>query len=639
MIGRLLDGRYKILQMLGAGGFSQTYLALDTRRPSSPTCVVKHLKPNSDNPGSLQIARRLFRSEAETLERIGYHDQIPRLLAYFEEEQEFYLVQEFVEGHLLTTELQPDAPMAEAEVIALLCDVLSTLAFVHSQGVIHRDVKPDNLIRRTEDGKIVLVDFGAVKTVWSRPAALQGQRGGTVAGTIIGTPGYMSTEQGRGKPRPSSDIYALGMIGVQAFTGLNPVELQEDSQTGEPLWQEHARVSPELGAIVSKMVSYHFKDRYQSAVEALEALQPLVGTDRYFVTPSYLALPSQPQTVDRTPAAPQSGAFTEPPAAPTHEETRYAQPIAPPEYIPEQPAPAVAAPSTREETYYGQSLPFIPQPPATPTREGQLPAEPNRDQTRITPPGAATPATRETTDDGQSRFAIEGERQAQQATSGATGAPTRSPQPGSLEGGSSGNKTLILAGASIAAVAAAAAIGFFVFGPSATQPSVPATSPPSETVLAPPVQQKAPEALPPETAPQEAVVTPPRVQQAVVPQVKPAIEPKVVPQVKPTSKQAVATPPAPRPIIKAAVVKPRPVAVQPRPKPQKPVTPTKPIVARVTAPKPTQAKPKPTVAVVKPQPAKAPATGGLRPATAPVTGTEAVPEGLRPASSPLGTPR
>ncbi|UFP92868.1 serine/threonine-protein kinase [Gloeobacter morelensis] len=341
MIGRLLDGRYKILQILGAGGFSQTYLALDTRRPSSPTCVVKHLKPTSENPGSLQIARRLFRSEAETLERIGHHDQIPRLLAYFEEDEEFYLVQEFIEGHVLATELQPDAPMGEARVAAMLQDVLSTLAFVHSQGVIHRDVKPDNLIRRSGDGKLVLVDFGAVKTVWSRPAALpSSQRGGTVAGTIIGTPGYMSTEQGRGKPRPSSDIYALGMIGIQALTGLNPMELPEDSRTGEPLWQENTQASPGLCAILSKMVSYHFKDRYQTAGEALEALQHLYGSPAS----------TSATTVERTPPpleAPQ-----------LREETYYGQPLPVEMPVLQQTPPPVETPQAREETYYGRPLPL-----------------------------------------------------------------------------------------------------------------------------------------------------------------------------------------------------------------------------------------------------------------------------------------
>jgi serine/threonine protein kinase len=272
MIGRLLDGRYKILQVLGSGGFSETYLAQDTRRPGSPTCVVKLLKPNTNNPNSLQISRRLFQSEAETLERLGNHGQIPRLLAYFEEDQEFYLVQEYIKGNLLSTEFTPETPYSEAQTIQLLRDVLLTLAFVHEQGVIHRDVKPDNLIRRWEDDKLVLVDFGAVKKIWNRNAA-QNQ----VAGTIIGTPGYMATEQGRGKPRPSSDIYALGMVAVQAITGITPMSLQEDSETGETVWQQYAKASPGLVAIIDKMIRYHFRDRFQSAKDVLAALDQLTN--------------------------------------------------------------------------------------------------------------------------------------------------------------------------------------------------------------------------------------------------------------------------------------------------------------------------------------------------------------------------
>ncbi|HEY9711738.1 MAG TPA: protein kinase, partial [Oculatellaceae cyanobacterium] len=155
MLGRLLDGRYQVVQVLSAGGFGKTYIAEDTRRPGNPKCVVKHLKPASNEPNYLQTARRLFLSEAETLEQLGNHDQIPRLLAYFEEDREFFLVQEFIEGHPLSTELQPGDCWSESQVIGLLKDILGILAFVHSYEVIHRDIKPDNLIRRASDGKLV----------------------------------------------------------------------------------------------------------------------------------------------------------------------------------------------------------------------------------------------------------------------------------------------------------------------------------------------------------------------------------------------------------------------------------------------------------------------------------------------------
>ncbi|HEY9596551.1 MAG TPA: protein kinase [Cyanophyceae cyanobacterium] len=273
MLGKLLDGRYQIVQPLSTtGGFGQTYIAEDTRRPGNPTCVVKHLKPASNNPNYLETARRLFKSEAETLEQLGNHDQIPRLLAYFEENHEFYLVQQFIVGHPLSHELNPSYPWTENQVIALLNDVLSILAFVHSHGVIHRDIKPDNLIRRDSDGKLVLIDFGAVKQIQTQMAGNYSQLNVTVA---VGTPGYMPSEQGLGRPRPSSDIYSLGIIAIQALTGLYPTQLYEDPATGEMLWQHHVQVSPELLFILGKMVRYDYRDRYQSAPEVLQALAQL----------------------------------------------------------------------------------------------------------------------------------------------------------------------------------------------------------------------------------------------------------------------------------------------------------------------------------------------------------------------------
>ncbi len=272
MLGNLLDGRYQVLQALGGGGFGQTYIALDTHRPGSPKCVVKHLKPITHNPDFLKTARRLFTSEAESLEKLGTHDQIPRLLAYFEENQEFFLVQEFIEGHSLKAELVLGQKWTEEQVIQLLYQLLIVLQFIHNQKVIHRDIKPENIIRRQQDGKLVLIDFGAVKLVQTQLLTDPGQIDTTIA---IGTPGYMSTEQGRGKPRPNSDIYSLGMIGIQALTGLHPRQMEEDPNTAEVHWQHQAIVSPGLAAVLSKMVRYHFKERYQSATDVLQALQQL----------------------------------------------------------------------------------------------------------------------------------------------------------------------------------------------------------------------------------------------------------------------------------------------------------------------------------------------------------------------------
>ncbi len=283
MLGRLLDGRYQVIQVLSAGGFGKTYIAEDTRRPGNPKCVVKQLKPASNEPNYLQTARRLFLSEAETLEQLGNHDQIPRLLAYFEEDREFFLVQEFIEGHPLSTELQPNDCWNESHVIALLKDILGILAFVHSYGVIHRDIKPDNLIRRAWDRKLVLIDFGAVKQVRSQIATPHSPMSATVA---IGTPGYMPSEQGLGRPRPSSDIYALGIIGIQALTGLFPSLLQEDPTTGEIHWQDRVQISEGFASVLNKMVCYDYRERYQSANEVLKAIEQLTEACQPTVLPS-----------------------------------------------------------------------------------------------------------------------------------------------------------------------------------------------------------------------------------------------------------------------------------------------------------------------------------------------------------------
>ncbi|PSB35410.1 serine/threonine-protein kinase [Chlorogloea sp. CCALA 695] len=274
MIDKLLGGRYRIVATLGSGGFSQTYVAEDTHRPGNPQCAVKHLQPANNNQSFLESARRLFKSEAETLEKLGHHDRIPRLLAYFEENQEFYLVQEFIPGELLTNKLQPSQRWTENQVWEFVSEILEILVFIHAQGFIHRDIKPSNIIQRQQDNKLVLVDFGAVKQNWAQ--LLSQTSNIEMPATVgIGTPGYMPMEQARGRPRPNSDIYALGAIALQALTGLYPMQLAENFETGELQWQQQAQISDALALIITKMVRYHFKDRYESATEVLAEIKKL----------------------------------------------------------------------------------------------------------------------------------------------------------------------------------------------------------------------------------------------------------------------------------------------------------------------------------------------------------------------------
>ncbi|MDX2096849.1 MAG: CHASE2 domain-containing serine/threonine-protein kinase [Leptolyngbyaceae cyanobacterium bins.59] len=267
----LLAQRYKLLKVLGSGGFGLTYLAEDTQRPGYPTCVVKHLLPARSDTRFLQTARRLFRTEAEILEKLGSHDQIPQLLASFEENDRFYLVQEFIEGTSLADELLENHPWPEARVILLLKDVLEVLSFVHSYHVIHRDIKPSNLIQRKRDGKLVLIDFGAVKQM--HPQMASGQTGDTVA---IGTRGYAPPEQLAGHPGLNSDLYSLGMIAIQALTGVSPQQLIPNTESGDVQWRHLVTVDEQLATILDRMVRYYFTDRYGSAIAVLQDLAPFV---------------------------------------------------------------------------------------------------------------------------------------------------------------------------------------------------------------------------------------------------------------------------------------------------------------------------------------------------------------------------
>ncbi len=287
LVGKKLRHRYRIVRLLGSGGFGDTYLSVDQDLPGQPQCVVKHFKPKNPNPAVLPIAKSLFEQEAQVLYRLGQKsDQIPQLFAHFEENGEFYLVQEFVDGHDLSKEMPQGLPKSENVVFKLLQDILEVLAFVHQHQVIHRDIKPQNLMRRRKDGLIVLIDFGAVKEIGTLVVNAQGQTSHSVA---VGTAGYMPSEQAKGNPKFGSDVYAVGMIGIQALTGLEPRQLKEDPKTGEVMWRDLAQVSDSLADVIDTMVRDHFSQRYQSAAEAL---QGLISSGQPAPPPQRLPLPS-----------------------------------------------------------------------------------------------------------------------------------------------------------------------------------------------------------------------------------------------------------------------------------------------------------------------------------------------------------
>ena len=292
---RPLGGRYKILSQLGVGGFGRTFLAEDLHLPGHPRCVVKQLKPQIRSDDTLQMARRCFNTEAQVLYQLGIHDQIPRLLAHFEENQEFYLAQEYIEGLPLTKELMEGKFWSENQVLFFLKEILTVLAFVHQRQVIHRDIKPSNLIRRAIDRRIVLIDFGAVKQVGTQ--AIELEPGMTNLTISIGTQGYMPNEQLAGKPRFSSDIYAVGILGIQALTGIHPRHLGEDLK-GEIAWHQHVTdLNPTFMQVLDQMVRYDFRERYPTAIEVLEALEPIpmAITDPVILFPPIAASANTPE--------------------------------------------------------------------------------------------------------------------------------------------------------------------------------------------------------------------------------------------------------------------------------------------------------------------------------------------------------
>lgn len=267
---RLRD-RYRVRKPLGQGGFGATFLAIDESLPGEPSCVIKQLRPTATTPQVFKMARELFEREAKTLGQIGNHPQVPRLLDYFEEHQQFYLVQEYVLGETLQREVKHNGPFSEEGAKQFLSELLPVLEYIHSQQVIHRDIKPANIIRRHQDRQLVLIDFGAVKNqVSSNSGSLSDQT--ALTAYAIGTPGFAPPEQMAMRPVYASDVYALGVTCVYLLCAKSPKDLEYNPSTGEMLWQKYVQVSKHFEDVLSKMLEVSVRHRYQSANEVLRAL-------------------------------------------------------------------------------------------------------------------------------------------------------------------------------------------------------------------------------------------------------------------------------------------------------------------------------------------------------------------------------
>ncbi|MEM6612935.1 MAG: protein kinase, partial [Cyanobacteria bacterium P01_C01_bin.72] len=268
--GDVLNQRFQIIKELGNGGFATTYLASD-RQLKQTKCAVKQLQPKFNSPSIWASAKERLATEAMVLQWLGKHPQIPEFIGHFEENKQFYLVLEFIEGEEFEQEIHRQM-LNEAQAIDFLVDILGILESVHQQGIIHRDIKPSNLIRRKQDGRMILIDFGAVKEIGTMAFDSSKQELKT---QIIGTPGYMPPEQNNGKPIYSSDIYALGKTVIFGMTDKSPTEWEMVSTEAGGSWNQKIAISEAFLKIINRMTAESVAQRYRNAREVIEDLEPL----------------------------------------------------------------------------------------------------------------------------------------------------------------------------------------------------------------------------------------------------------------------------------------------------------------------------------------------------------------------------
>ncbi len=264
----LIAGRYQIVKTLGKGGFGETFLARDTHLPSQRLVVVKRLRQvNPSHRVSPEIIADLFKKEAQVLEELGQNcPQIPTLYAYFVENEQYYLVQEYIEGPSLADLGKIDT----LECRRILCSLLRVLEYIHSRKIIHRDIKPENIIIREEDKLPILIDFGAVKEAMGTVVLSSGSM---ISSVVVGTKGFMPPEQSAGRTVYASDLYALALTMIYSLTGKYPIEFPVDSLTGDLQWQSMAPQSdPQLIAVLTKASKVDLGQRYKTAQEMLYEL-------------------------------------------------------------------------------------------------------------------------------------------------------------------------------------------------------------------------------------------------------------------------------------------------------------------------------------------------------------------------------
>lgn len=326
--GIILSNRYRVMRELGHGGFGRTYLAADTYR-FNELCVLKEFAPQVQGSYALQKSQELFEREAGVLYKLQ-HPQIPRFRELFRVNLDgqgyLFLVQDYAEGEnyrtLLEIRKRQGLRFNELEVTQLLLQILPVLEYIHSLGVIHRDISPDNLILRNADGLPVLIDFGGVKQVAATLKSEYGQQNGgpPIAATRLGKVGYAPDEQMQmGIVYPDSDLYAMAATVLVLLTGKEPQQLI-DAYTLTWNWRRECSLSPQLGAVLDRMLAHRPGDRYHSAREVLQVLTGAVPLP----APPHPDVPTLPPpdlnsptpTVSPPPSVPPTPPLSQSPVAP-----------------------------------------------------------------------------------------------------------------------------------------------------------------------------------------------------------------------------------------------------------------------------------------------------------------------------------
>ena len=280
-IKHTVGGRYLITQYINGNEGIQTYLADNLHRQYQSPCSVKQIELPVRGDSKIKVERR-FAEELSILQRIGYHEQIPQLWDHFEENDEFYLVQEYIRGDSLARKIAQQK-LSTVKILQILESALVVLEFIHQNRIIHRNIKPDNLIIRDRDSQVVLTNFGILIDLKTPPNA-------TLSDSYKQErKNYWSPEQIAGRPMVSSDLYALGMTIIEALTSTQPGTFVRNEQTGKLLWAQNLDLDRRLLKIVDKMVELDLGQRYQSAQKILDDLQKINTTQLRSVKTSDVA--------------------------------------------------------------------------------------------------------------------------------------------------------------------------------------------------------------------------------------------------------------------------------------------------------------------------------------------------------------